>query len=182
MPTTISILRGINVSGQKKILMADLKALYEQRGFKDVTTYIQSGNVVFRTDKKLTNAELAQIIEKDIKTQFGFDVPVITRTSEEWNKIITANPFMKKKEINSDKLHVTFLSQEPDKANIKIAESFSYLPDEFSINGSEVFLHIPDSYGNTKLSNNFFENKLKVSATTRNWKTVITLAEIVSAG
>jgi uncharacterized protein (DUF1697 family) len=180
MATIISILRGINVSGQKKILMADLKTLYESLGFKNISTYIQSGNVIFTTAKKLSNTELAAVIEKAIKKQYGFEVPVITKTLIEWNKIIMANPFVKKKGIDLERLYVTFLSQPPDKENISKAESFSYPPDEFIITDAAIYMHVPDSYGNTKLSNNFFEKKLKVSATTRNWKTVVTLAELAN--
>ena len=180
MRAIISILRGINVSGQKKILMADLKTLYENLGFKNVTTYIQSGNVIFTSAKKLSNTELAAVIEKAIKKQYGFDVPVITKTVDEWNKIIAANPFVKKKGIDLDRLYVTFLSQPPEEENIKKAESFAYPPDEFIITDLAIYMYVPVSYGNSKLSNNFFETKLKVTATTRNWKTVLTLAELAN--
>ena len=171
MPTYISILRGINVSGQKKILMSDLKALYESLGFKNVVTYIQSGNVIFQF-KKETDAKLSQMIEAAISKKYQFDVPVIIRSLEEVEKIIAWNPFLNKKNTVIERLHVTFLAEIPSK------EKFSFPPDEFIIAGKEVFLHTPNGYGNTKLSNNFFENKLKVKATTRNWKTVNKLEEL----
>jgi uncharacterized protein (DUF1697 family) len=177
MPIIISILRGINV-GQRKVLMTDLKALYEKLGFKNVNTYIQSGNVIFKTDKKISHQDLAEKIEKVISRQYGFEVPVINRTREELNKIILANPFLEIKGIDKSKLHVTFLATEPDQANIKFIREFDYTPDKFIISGTEVFLHIPVSYAETKLSNKFFESKLKVSATTRNWNTVTKLAEM----
>ena len=177
MPTIISILRGINV-GQRKVLMTDLRSLYEKLGFKDVITYIQSGNVIFKTDKKISDQKLAEKIEKVISKQYGFDVPVINRTREELKKIILANPFLEIKGIDKSKLHVTFLTTEPDQVNIKLAREFDYSPDKFIISGTEVFLYIPVSYAETKLSNKFFESKLKVSATTRNWNTVTKLAEL----
>jgi uncharacterized protein (DUF1697 family) len=181
MAIFISILRGINVSGQKKILMQDLKALYEQLKFNTIGTYIQSGNVVFSTDKKTDTQKLSKEIEQAIQTKYQFDVPVIVRSLDQMQQIVTANPFLKEKNINPEKLHVTFLDKKPSVENIKNIESLSFLPDRFVLIETDVFLHCPDSYGDTKLSNKFFENKLKVQATTRNWKTVNKLLEMASA-
>ena len=178
MQTFISILRGINVSGQKKILMAGLKRLFESLHFKEIATYIQSGNVVFKSDSKSPDIELAKKIEKAIFAKYHFEVPVIIRTSDELKNSISQNPFVKEKNIDLKKLHVTFLSETPDKEKIEQIKQAYYLPDRFAIKGKEIYLHIPGSYGETKLSNKFFENKLKVSATTRNWKTVNKLFEM----
>lgn len=180
MKTYNSILRGINVSGQKKVLMTDLKALYESLGFEDVTTYIQSGNVIFKTSLQSSNLNLAKKIEDAILKKYNFDVPVIIRSIEEIENVISANPFLKETEINTEKLHVTFLADAPDKASLESIKNFDYPPDKFFIIGKEVFLHCPVSYGETKLSNKFFENQLKVSATTRNWKTINKLLEIAA--
>ncbi len=178
MQTYISILRGINVSGQKKILMTDLKELFNKLAFKNVTTYIQSGNVVFQSDAKLSDVKFAEKIEAAIFKKYGFKVPVIIRTKEELENIIYSNPFLKEININLEKLHVTFLSEKSDKTLIDLIKHFDYSPDKFYIIEKEVYLHIPGGYGETKLSNKFFENKLKVAATTRNWKTVNKLFEI----
>ncbi len=180
METFISILRGINVSGQKKILMTDLKALYESLKFKDVITYIQSRNVIFKTNSKSSDQDLAKKIEQAIHKKYNFHVPVIIRSVEEIENIISINPFLKNKDINTEKLHVTFLEEAPQPTSLESIKDFDYPPDEFIIIGKEVFLHCPDSYGETKLSNKFFESKLKVSATTRNWKTINKLIEIAS--
>lgn len=180
MQTFISILRGINVSGQKKILMADLKSLYENLKFKDVKTYIQSGNVVFKSDEKLSDIDLARKIEITINKKYNFHVPIIIRSKEELGKIILSNPFLKEKNLDVKKLHVTFLSQIPAKKSVESMKEINYSPDQFIISGKEIYLHIPESYGETKLSNNFFEKKLKVSATTRNWNTVNKLFEMAS--
>ena len=176
MTTVISMLRGINV-GQRKVLMADLKKLYEQSGFEDVSTYIQSGNVIFNTNRKL-DRQLAAEIEKALFKKYGFDVPVINRTLEELTGIIASLPFAKKQKFNPAKLHVTFLSAIPSSSDIKIIQKLKFPPDKFVLSGSEVFLHIPGSYAETKLSNKFFESRFKLSATTRNWNTVLTLAEL----
>ncbi len=180
MQIFISILRGINVSGQKKILMADLKALYKSLHFKEIATYIQSGNVVFKNATKLADIQLAQKIEKAIVAKYNFEVPVIVRSIEEWKKAIAQNPFAKEKNIDLKKLHITFLSEVPASENVETIKSTDYSPDQFVIKGKEIYLHIPVSYGETKLSNNFFEKKLKVKATTRNWNTVNKLFEMAS--
>lgn len=174
MKTYISILRGINVSGQKKIIMTDLQALYESLNFKDVVTYIQSGNVIFKTDKKFTDVKLAKLIEDKILEKYNFQVPVVIRTLEELQNVITQNPF-KKDDIDS--LYVTFLSNAPNAINLEKLDNVSFLPDKFEIIDKEIYLSV-SGYGNTKLSNNFFESKLKVTATTRNWKTINKLASL----
>ena len=180
MQIFISILRGINVSGQKKILMADLKALYESLKFKEVITYIQSGNVIFKSDGKLSDLDLAKKIEAVIYKKYDFKVPVIIRNVEEIRKVISINPFLKEKSINIDRLFVTFLSEIPGQLNLENIKKIDYSPDRFTVIDKEVFLYVPGSYGETKLSNNFFESKLKVTATTRNWKTINQLLGIAS--
>lgn len=175
METYISILRGINVSGHKLIKMADLKALYESLGFKEVITYIQSGNVIFKAEKK---GDLAIIIGNKIQDKYKFEVPILVRKAEEIKRVSETNPFMKEKGIDEEKLHVTFLAEPPSKADLEAIKKIDHSPDRFVITGKEVFLYCPGGYGNTKLSNTFFENKLKIQATTRNWKTVNKLVEL----
>ena len=171
MHTYISILRGINVSGQKKINMNDLKAVYESLSFKNVKTYIQSGNVLFQT-KKIAERTIAHKIEQAIKKHYDFDVPVIVLTLDELNHAIGNNPFRKEKSINMDRVYITFLAEEAAKENVDKTNTLDFSPDRFVISGREIYIHCPISYGNSKINNNFFENKLKVTATTRNWKTV----------
>lgn len=180
MQTFISILRGINVSGQKKILMTELKGLYEKLGYKDIETYIQSGNVIFRSPRKENDQVVARKITQVIFDHHKFEVPVLVRTLEEMKKILTVNPFLREAEINIEKLHITFLSETPGQSDMESIKRHDYPPDKFILIGKEVFLYCPVSYGETKLSNKFFENKLKVSATTRNWKTVNKLYEIAA--
>lgn len=169
MPIFLSILRGINVSGQKKILMADLKVLYEELNLKNITTYIQSGNVVF--ESKVAN-DLNKKIERKLFEKYTYNVSVIIKTADEMQFVVANNPFLKEKHIELDKLHVSFLSDHPAKEWLDKVKTLNYLPDQFVIIGKEIYLYCPNGYGRTKLTNNFFENKLKVKATTRNWKTV----------
>ncbi|SMO79924.1 DUF1697 domain-containing protein [Solitalea koreensis] len=175
METIISILRGINVSGHKKVPMAELKALYEDLNFKTVQTYIQSGNVVFKSEQ---SNDLSMRIEQKIFEQFDFHVPVLTLTVSELQKVVEENPFLNQKDVDPDKLHVTFLTEQPKSDNLEKLKNINYEPDRFIISGKTVYLSCPEGYGNTKLNNTFFENKLKVTATTRNWKTVNKLYEI----
>lgn len=177
MPTYISILRGINVSGKKKILMADLKALYEALGFTNVKTYIQSGNVLFETKKKDSDHTIAQSIATAIIEKYNFEVPVMVRTAAYFSETIATNPFLKQEDINTKKLYVTFLAELPSAEHLEKLKGFNDLPNQFEVIGKNVFLCC-EKYGKTKLSNNFFERKLKVTATTRNWRTVNKLYEM----
>jgi uncharacterized protein (DUF1697 family) len=176
MKTYISILRGINVSGQKKMLMKDLYDLYVNMGFTDVKTYIQSGNVVFKSDLKLTETKIAKLIEDKIELKYQFKVPVIIRTKHQLENIIQINPF-KNEEMES--LYVTFLSNTPNSNQLEKLENTNFLPDKFEIIDKEIYLSVT-AYGSTKLSNNFFESKLKVTATTRNIKTIEQLIQLTN--
>ncbi len=175
MQKYISLLRGINVSGHKKILMADLKALYEGLGFEQIKTYIQSGNVVFEAENE---DNLAAKIEKAILDKYGFEVPVTIILLADLGTIMSNNPFLNQVNVDAEKLHITFLSATPDAVLQQKLEAISFAPDEFIINENTVYLHCPINYGNSKLTNTFFESKLKVKATTRNLKTCNVLLEL----
>lgn len=170
MMTYISILRGINLGGHKTIKMEALKKMLSQLGFAAIHTYIQSGNIVYQY-KKTDTKKLDFLIKEQIETVFGFDVPVITITINEFKKIRNSNPFLKDKLKEESFLHVSFLADKPASENLNKIIAVNYLPDEFKIIDKAVYLFCPNGYGKTKLSNTFFENKLKVNATTRNWKT-----------
>ncbi|HTA60973.1 MAG TPA: DUF1697 domain-containing protein [Bacteroidia bacterium] len=171
MQTYIAILRGINVSGHKLIKMDALRKLFDSMGFKNTKTYIQSGNVVFQ-GKQAKTQDLEKKIASSILKEFSFEVPVLVKDANELEVVLKNNPFINKRKEDVTKLHVTFLSAEPEKANIDKIKEGNYAADEFIITGKTVYLFCPNGYGNTKLSNTFFENKLKVTATTRNWKTI----------
>ncbi len=174
MPVYISMLRGINVGG-KIIRMAELKGLYESIGFSDVTTYIQSGNVVFKSkenDPSVVSAAIVRAVEK----KFGYRVTVVIRQTKELAAVIRKNPYIGKRGVDEKRLHVTFLEAKPAPALVKALEHLTAKSkDEYKVIGAEVFLHCPDGYGKTLLSNTFFEKYLKVAATTRNWNTVLAL-------
>jgi uncharacterized protein (DUF1697 family) len=178
METYISILRGINVGGHKLIKMAALTKLYEDLGFTKVKTYIQSGNVVFQS--KQTDDLKESLISEKITEVFSFEVPVIVMKIKDIDVVFKNNPFILKKKYDVSFLHVTFFSQQPKQVDIdKISGVFGN--DEFAFFEKAVYLYCPDSYSKSKLTNSFFENKLKVSATTRNWKTTAELVFIASS-
>ena len=177
MTPYISMLRGINVSGRNPVRMEKLKALYVSLGLSGVNTYIQSGNVVFRSSEK-DRVELASLIQNGIRDSFGLDVPVIIRTAAEFREIIDRNPF---KKADSSKLHITFLASLP--GNVRRVDIVNVMDEgeDFQLSEKEIYLYCPKGYGKTRLSNQFFEKKLHVAATTRNWRTVLVLADMVGA-
>lgn len=170
----IAILRGINVGGHKKILMADLKLLLTQLGLMNITTYIQSGNVIFEATE--TKEILEEKITKTIHRNYDFEVPVIVIPTNVFRKLSSVNPYLNNTTV--EKLHVTFLKQSPNNEYIAKLENLEVTADKFIIIDQAVFLAIDDKYHKSKLSNNFFEKQLKVTATTRNWKTVMKLIEL----
>lgn len=175
----ISLLRGINVSGHKKIKMADLKTLYEGLGFLNVITYIQSGNVIFEHDND-DISNLKNTVEAAIEKKYNFNVPVDIRAKVEFNDIFDKLPF---KNINIEqdgsRILVTFLSDNITKPNFEALNEY-VLPTEQLISGKRVlYFHCPNGYGKTKLSNVLIERKLAVITTTRNLKSVAKICQLL---
>ncbi len=185
MQTHISILRGINVGGHKSVKMDVLRQIYVDLGFKNVQTYIQSGNVVFCSENSSTKDLTTKIAEK-ILEKFAFEVPLIVISLSEFNEIINNNPFLEdvsqEKQLESQKdstyFHITFLSETPEKALFDKIKEKEYQKDELVLVGKNIYLYCPESYSNSKLTNSFLESKLKVIATTRNWKTSLELLKM----
>lgn len=177
MTTYISLLRGINVSGQKLIKMQTLEKTFQNLGCEKVKTYLQSGNVVFTSNTTSTKALETQI-EQEIKKDFGFDVPVLILTEAKLRETISNNPFINQSDKDIAYMHITFLGSIPENFDIKSIESKKLEGEEIVVSKDMVYLYCPNGYGKTKLTNNFFENKLKLSATTRNWETTNELLKL----
>jgi len=179
MTTYISILRGINVSGQKLVIMDALKNMYEKLRFENIQTYVQSGNVIFSSEQNdVKNLELT--ISTQIKSDFGFEVPVIVLNVETLKTIIEDNPFTKDTSKDISFLHVTILAENTilfDKESILDKKQSN---EEIEFTSRAIYLYCPNGYGKTRLNNNFLETKLKVSATTRNWKTTTELLKLAT--
>jgi len=173
----IVLLRGINVSGKNKLKMADLRAMLEGMNFEQVQTYIQTGNIMLEADEML-NTKLAESIKAQIKTTFDYDVPTLVLRIGEWRDIFQNNPFLQKRNEDIKALYVTILAELPDNEMLNAVKDFQHKADEFQVIGKNIYIFCPDGYGRTKLTNTFFERKLKVAATTRNWKTVTKLMEL----
>lgn len=177
MTKYIAILRGINVGGKRRILMADLQSLFVELGFSNVKTYIQSGNVLF--DYKENNTDFATLITATVKQNYGFDVPVIIRSEMEWKALAMSNPFLENKKEDINRLYVTLLSNTPKAKDIAMLQSTDYSPDCFEIKGNNIYGYSAGPFHKSKLSNNLFEKKLHSSATTRNWKTVLKILDLL---
>lgn len=157
--------------------MDALKNSYSDLGFTNISTFIQSGNVIFQF-KKYDQKKIADMIKNKISDDYGFEVPVIVKDSDGLKNVIRNNPFLSVQNVDTSLLHITFLSAIPSKSESDKLKEYDYSPDVFIVSEDIAYLYIPGGYGNTKLNNNFFENKLKVNATTRNWKTVNELCRI----
>ena len=171
METYIALLRGINVSGQKKINMNDLRSLLSAIGLENVRTYIQSGNVIFQHAPHQQRVLEIQI-EQTIQRAYSFDVSVLIKTHAELTLTLERNPFVTDPDKDQARLYLTFLSEAPEQTKMDKLNETNYAPEVFIIKDKDLYFYCPNGYGNTKLNNNFFESKLKVRATTRNWRTV----------
>ncbi len=159
--------------------MAELRALVESLGFGGVTTYLQSGNVVFTGTGSARAA--AQSIRGRIAADIGLEVPVLVRTATQLADVVRSTPYGA---LGADPktLHVTFLASEPggDGVGALLGRAEEFGDDRFEIVGREIYLHCPGGYGETKLNNSYLERRLGVTATTRNWRTVTALADLAA--
>jgi len=177
MPIYISMLRGINVGGHKRIKMDQLRASFEALGFDQVKTYIQSGNVVFKTTK-LSPAALSKRIEERILCDFGFPVSVISRSNDEMARTIERNPFLSERGIDQEKLHVMFLSETPAPAALKKLADLTAAPDECRSSDREIYFYLPNGVSQSVLMKSPVDRILAIVTTTRNWRTVNSLHQM----
>lgn len=176
----IALLRGINVGGKNIIKMAELKRVFEKIELYDVKTYIQSGNVLFKSNE--SEEALRNKIEHEIEAVFGFSVKVILRTIAELEKIVSDCPFSETEILEAESasetesLYVAILSHAPLKERIEYLNSCRSESDDYRVIGRDIFLLFHNSIRNSKLANNI--QKLDVTATVRNWKTMNKLVKL----
>jgi len=180
MAVIISLLRGVNIGGHHKIKMDALRDLYENLGFRGAQTYLQSGNVVFRT-KAGDTSRLANRIEEAIEKKFGFRPVVVQRTSEQLREVISRNPCAKRRGIDPRKLAVMFLKETPSAECLQTALKIKTAPEEMWIYGSEAYVYYPNGMARPKMSWPAIERALKTTGTGRNWNTVTQLVELAKA-
>lgn len=173
----VAFLRAINVSGKNLIKMEDLKKIFESLGFKNVRTYIQSGNVIFESSEK--NKDL--IIKKSesaIHKHLGNDVLIFLRTASELEEIINKDPFKKIKTAPSTKLYFSFLRKEIINKPKLPYQSAKKDIEIIEIENCDLYCITPEINGRFGFPNNFVEKEFGVSATTRNWKTITKILSI----
>ncbi|WP_435262131.1 DUF1697 domain-containing protein [Tenacibaculum sp. nBUS_03] len=172
MKKYIILLRGINVSGKHKIPMAELRELLHNLKFKNVETYIQSGNIIL--DSEYSKEVICQKIEEGITNKYGYNIPALARTLEEWKNAIARYPFSLE---NEKIVAFSFLNEESKITDIEVK---GIKDDKYEVDGDVVYLNCISGFGKTKLTNNNIEKKLNVVATTRNYKTTIKLLELAT--
>jgi uncharacterized protein (DUF1697 family) len=177
MAVIISMLRGVNVGGHNKVKMEALRALYESLKLRDAQTYVQSGNVIFRTDDR-EMARLGKRIEDGIERKFGFRPSVILRTAAEMREVVAKNPFGKRRGIEPGKLLVSFLASDPGAEAREKIRQMKCDPEELQIAGQELYIYFPNGSGRSKLSLARLEKTLKTPGTSRNWNSVTKMREM----
>jgi uncharacterized protein (DUF1697 family) len=178
--TYVALLRGINVSGKNKIKMAELKEHLTEWGLIDVQTYIQSGNLVFRSSEQDPSA-LVTSIQNGIQQTYGYDVDVKVFSAPDFLQACQESPYASKKGIDIAHLHLTFLEAAPTSQQLESLQTRAKGEEAFEVKGNRIYLYCPHGYGRTKLSNNDIERVCKQSATTRNWKTMMQLQEMLTS-
>jgi len=179
MSVAISLLRGINVGGHRTIRMEALRSIHESLGLVDVQTYVQSGNVVFRT--KLRNlAPLARCVEDAIERSHGFRPGVVMRTAAELRDAVARNPFAGRTGIDPRRLLVMFLANAPAKEARAKLLALPSGPEEFRLHEREIYVYFPNGMARPKLSPAIIEKTLTTPGTGRNWNTVTKLLEMAA--
>ena len=178
MTKYIALLRGINVSGHHVIKMEALRAAMDELGLANISTYIQSGNLLFESDEN--PAKLEMLIRNKIFQRFGFDVFTFVLTPDDLKKALTDNPFASKTPEDSVQPYVCFISDLPQASNVAHLKAQDFRGDEFIIVDKNIYLWYADSAGNTRLNNAMIEKKLNVKSTARNFKTIKKLIELCS--
>ncbi|MEP2025981.1 MAG: DUF1697 domain-containing protein [Reichenbachiella sp.] len=178
MTKYIALLRGINVSGQKLIKMDALRTSLAKLKYKNIQTYIQSGNILFEWSET-NQKKLEDEIHQNIMDIFGFDVPVLVRSQKEWKDTFENNPFVNDRNEEITKLYVTLLSEKPSIENFELLMNFRDWPEEMILKGKNLYIFYSNGAGKSKLDLNTIERKLKVKGTSRNWKTTTKLKEML---
>lgn len=179
MTAAIALLRAVNVGGNNKLAMADLRKLGETLGFENVRTLLQSGNLVFTTEAA-ADAALEKALESAARETLGLDTDFIVRTAFEWAAMIEANPFADAAKRDPGHLVVVALKAEPNPASVDALRSTITGPERIEAIGKTLFATYPDGIGRSKLTMPLIEKKLGTRGTGRNWNTVLKLAALAA--
>jgi len=172
----IALFRGINVGGKNRLPMRNLIEIFAELGCVDVTSYIQSGNVIFKAPADLAR-RVPTLVAKRVQGTLGMTVPIVLRSSKELEDVSRNNPFLKTAS-ELDRLHVAFLAELPRSTTAASLDPKRSPPDRFVLRGREIYLSLPNGVAKTKLTNAYFDSKLATVSTLRNWNTVQKLIEL----
>ncbi|AXC12784.1 hypothetical protein ACPOL_3499 [Acidisarcina polymorpha] len=189
----VALLRGINLGAKNRIPMPELVTLFEQLGYTGVSTFIQSGNVLF-TGTASNESELSADISRKIEARWGFRIPVVLRTRKELGTVLANNPFysannsmasaknpLDSKDRETRSLHVYFLRDTPADSALASLDATRSAPDTFVVAGRDIYVNLANTMAKTKLTNAYFDSKLKTISTARNWDTVAKLFELLGS-
>ncbi|CAG9985582.1 unnamed protein product [Clonostachys byssicola] len=177
MTTYVALLRGINVGGRRKVLMADLRELLSSLELDNVRTYLQSGNAVFTASEPLE--EVHTCVDKAISERFFNDIPIFLRSGEDIDALIKNNPFASACDSLPKSVHVIFLSSSPEAEKVKELDIYATREEKIVAHGEHLFVHFPNGYGKSKLTPTVVERILGVSTTARNWQTIMALQSLM---
>ena len=180
MPSYLALFRAVNVSGHNIIKMEHLRKLMEANGFKNVATYIQSGNVVFTIDET-DKGKVSRALEVLLYKEYGYDVFSFILDEADLIKAIDNNPYTSREPEPSGikKYFVAFLAGEATTQGLDQMRKFNRGDDAFTAVGSNMYLKLTQSAADSKLSNSFIEAKMGLKSTTRNWNTTLKLLEML---
>lgn len=171
----VALLRGVNVGGNNKLPMKDLPAIFQKCGCSNVRTYIQSGNVVFNCSAGVR--KLGEKLGAEIEKKFGFRPQMVFRSLAELEKIAAGNPFLKAGGADTE-MHVVFLEKAPATEEMARFEEKRAPSEGLVLRGKEIYFHLPNGVGNSKMAG----VRMKTLATSRNWRTLNKLIEMMKAG
>jgi len=177
----VALLRGVNVVGRTMVAMSDLREVLGEMGFADVRSLLQSGNLVFRTDRRLASASLEKMLEAATAKRLGSSPTYMVRSAAEWKSIVNANPFPRQAKAEPSRLLVMFLRSEVLAKNVTALRAAIRGRETIAAVGKQIYVVYPDGLGRSKFTHGLIERVLGTRATGRNWNTVLKLAALVAA-
>ena len=180
MPMHVALLRGVNVVGRTMVAMSDLRDLLGDMGFADVRSLLQSGNLIFRTDRRLSSASLEKMLEAETSKKLACPASYMVRSAAEWKAVIAANPFPDAAKRDPGHLLVMFLKSATTAENVKQLQAAIRGRETVRAVGKHLYVIYPDGVGRSKLTHALIERKLGTRATGRNWNTVLKIVALTS--
>jgi uncharacterized protein (DUF1697 family) len=180
MGLCIALLRGINLAGRNRVAMSGLRSLFAELGFADAQSLLQSGNIVFQSDKR-TGSELERLLEMETQKRLHMRADYFVRTSSEWKEIVTRNPFRDDARDDPSHLVVMFLKKAPATKDVEALQASIKGPEIVRAEGKQAYIVYPEGIGRSKLTTALIEGKLGPRATGRNWNTVLKVLSVTES-